>query len=277
MDIAQHNRGAFSAARIVGDYGAQFVSATGFLDAGERAALLWVAEVCRGRPILDVGVGAGRTTGMLRLLSDRYLAVDYSSAMLDEFRTHHPGIEAECLDARDLTALSGRDFGLIMFSNNGIDSLAHDDRIVALAQFADHLEHDGRIVFSTLNRYGPSFGEHPGQLHRPTRPIDRSPRAIATAVARRVLRPGSLVRAIRNWHAADAARTDNGQWAIGPLAAHDYGLIVHFTTLDDITASLTAAGLRAEAIFATDGRLLHAGDETTGVDNFTVVAAHLDG
>ncbi len=45
--------------------------------------------------------------------------------------------------ARDLTALSGRDFGLIMFSNNGIDSLAHDDRIVALAQFADHLEHDG--------------------------------------------------------------------------------------------------------------------------------------
>ncbi len=62
-----------------------------------------------------------------------------------------------------------------------------------------------------------------------------------------------------------------------PLAAHDYGLIVHFTTLDDITASLTAAGLRAEAIFATDGRLLHAGDETTGADNFTVVAAHLDG
>ncbi|GAB24363.1 hypothetical protein GOPIP_067_00050 [Gordonia polyisoprenivorans NBRC 16320 = JCM 10675] len=52
---------------------------------------------------------------------------------------------------------------------------------------------------------------------------------------------------------------------------------MHFTTLDDITASLTAAGLRAEAIFATDGRLLHAGDETTGADNFTVVAAHLDG
>jgi hypothetical protein len=46
------------------------------LQAPERVVLRRVAPDVRGGPILDLGVGAGRTTPYLRSLSDDYLGID---------------------------------------------------------------------------------------------------------------------------------------------------------------------------------------------------------
>src|SRR5271165_2125911 len=56
----------------------------GWIDAGERTVLMSLADEVRGEPILDLGVGGGRTTDFFRLLTttDRYVGVDWSSAMV---------------------------------------------------------------------------------------------------------------------------------------------------------------------------------------------------
>lgn len=79
-DAAESNREVFDSATAVGDYQSGFGS-TGYLDAGERAALLRVADDVRGQAVLDIGVGVGRTTTLLRLLTDRYEAADYAPHM----------------------------------------------------------------------------------------------------------------------------------------------------------------------------------------------------
>ena len=49
----------------------------GWTDPGERAALEHVADGARGAPILDIGVGAGRTIPLLRAMSPDYVGIDY--------------------------------------------------------------------------------------------------------------------------------------------------------------------------------------------------------
>jgi len=122
------NQSAFSSSGVVDAYVRSFSSPTGFLNAGERAAMLEVATQARGSAILDVGVGAGRTTALLRLLSDDCVAVDYADSAVAEFARNYPDVRCDCLDARDLSHFSSERLGLIVFSNNGIDSVLHQDR-----------------------------------------------------------------------------------------------------------------------------------------------------
>ncbi len=272
MDVSVRNQRVFSHARTTGEYRRQFTRQSGFLDPGERAALLLVAAASKRPSILDVGVGPGRTTALLKLMSDDYFAVDYSRGMLDEFERNYPDTPYECLDARDLSALGDNRFGLILFSNNGIDSVNHADRPLVLEQFVEHLSPGGHIVFSTLNRNGPSFGEHPFELHRPTRPPQLSLRAAVVSGGRRLLQPDSIVRGLRNWSVTRRATDDHGTWAMGPLAAHDYSLVVHFTTPTDLLDLLERAGLRPIAIFSDGGTRVGTDSDAFGVDNFTVVA-----
>ena len=55
-----------------------FARYEGWSDPGERAAVELLAQEFEGLPILDIGVGAGRTTPMLRAISDDYRAIDFS-------------------------------------------------------------------------------------------------------------------------------------------------------------------------------------------------------
>src|SRR5688572_4908867 len=48
----------------------------------EQQAIDSVADEVRGQPILDIGVGAGRTVGALTQVSSDYLGIDYSAEMV---------------------------------------------------------------------------------------------------------------------------------------------------------------------------------------------------
>ena len=267
-----HNKEVFDSARVAAAYVEYAGPTDGFLDRGEAAALVAAAGVARGTPVLDVGVGSGRTTALLRLLSDRYVAIDYAPNMIDSFRRNFPDLPAHVADARDLTAFTDGEFGLVVFSNNGIDTVTHDERVRVLAEFHRVLGKSGTLVFSTLNRNGPSFGERPFQLSRPTQRFVFSPRAVMTAIARRLLDPAGVVRSVANWWSGRSRVVDRGTWAVAPLAAHDFAPFMHFTTVSDVRSLVTEAGFTIAEIFADDGSVVAADAIASSADNFTIVA-----
>ncbi|MGJ0120638.1 class I SAM-dependent methyltransferase [Williamsia sp. MIQD14] len=271
VDTYRHNHAVFDDERISAGYERLNAGATRFLDAGEQQALVAVASRCRGRAVLDVGVGAGRTTPLLRLISDDYRAIDYSSRMVAAFHRHHPGLDCRVADARDLVGVDTGRHGLILFSNNGIDALPHEDRVRVLGEFRRVVAHDGVIVFSTLNKSGPSFGETPFQLRRPTQ-RSVSMRALVVRGLRWLIDPRSGVRSVRNFRAHRGLTVDHGRWAVGPLAAHDFAPVVHFTSVPDLRETLTEAGLVPEMVFDERGQPVDMAAQECSADNFTVVA-----
>ncbi|KQU57063.1 SAM-dependent methyltransferase [Rhodococcus sp. Leaf278] len=267
-----HNRDVFDSARVAAEYVEYAGPTDGFLDRGEAAALVAAASVARGTPVLDVGVGSGRTTALLRLVSDQYVAIDYAPNMIDAFRRNFPDLQAHVADARSLTSFADGEFGLIVFSNNGIDTVTHEERGRVLAEFFRLLAKPGVLVFSTLNRNGPSFGESPFQLSRPTKRFSFSPNRALTAVGRKLLDPAGVVRSVRNWLSARSRVDDRGSWAVAPLAAHDFAPFMHFTTVSDVRSLVTDAGFTIEKIFADDGSIVAVDAVTSSADNFTIVA-----
>lgn len=267
-----HNRDVFDSERVAAAYVEYAGPTDGFLDRGEAAALVAAASVARGTPILDVGVGSGRTTALLRLISDRYVAIDYAPTMVDAFRRNFPDLQAHVADARNLADFADGEFGLIVFSNNGIDTVSHEERGRVLAEFSRLLAESGVLVFSTLHRNGPSFGEKPFQLSRPTQRFTFSLARTVTAVGRRLLDPAGVVRSVANWWSARSRVVDRGTWAVAPLAAHDFAPFMHFTTVADLRTLVTDAGFTISEIFADDGSIVAPDAVSSSADNFTVFA-----
>ncbi|MDQ1322424.1 MAG: hypothetical protein QG655_3671 [Actinomycetota bacterium] len=67
--IDHSNADTYSQDRFVEDYDAF----QGWNEKGEMRVLMSIATEVRGKPVLDVGVGTGRTTSLLRLLTDDYV------------------------------------------------------------------------------------------------------------------------------------------------------------------------------------------------------------
>jgi SAM-dependent methyltransferase len=267
-DARDANQAAFRHAGIVGG----FAAAEGWLDAGERAALLWVAPHVRGQPVLDIGVGSGRTASLLRLMTDSYVGIDYSPEMVKLCRFLHPDLAVDVGDARDLRHFPAASFGLVAFSNNGIDAVGHQERATVLGEFARVLGPGGFLVFSSLNKDGRSYGERPWQLHRPTEPLTFDAERIVHHVARAVLRPRRLAERYRRYFSLRRQSHDEATWALGPLQAHDFRLLAHFGTVGALRREVTDAGFEIDAVFADSGLAVDWTEEHSAADYFQVVA-----
>jgi SAM-dependent methyltransferase len=105
-----------------------------------------------GARVLDLGVGAGRTSGVLAASASVYVALDYSEAMVRNCRERHPTVDVRLGDAAELGAFVAGSFDLVVFSYNGLDYLhpaAKRDR--CLEEIARVLDTDGVLVVSTHN------------------------------------------------------------------------------------------------------------------------------
>lgn len=238
-----------------------------FTDAGERAALCAARIEIEGKPILDLGVGTGRTIPLLAPFTRDYRGVDYLSSMVAACRSRHPDVRVELGDARALTGMPGGHFGLVCFSFNGVDAVAHEDRRKVLCEMRRVLRDDGVAVFSTLNIDGPAFRARPWRVD-----IAGSHymllRALRTARAWTAM-PVDLVR----W-AELRRRGQLGEgWAVAPLSAHHYGVLAHFTTLHRQLSELGEVGLdRDVAVLDSEsGRRLGAGDDTSSTRWFHII------
>jgi SAM-dependent methyltransferase len=238
----------------------------GWTDPGEKAALDFVAAAAQGQPILDMGVGAGRTTQFLQRVSQNYIAIDYTAEMVRAFRKLHPGVRCEQMDARDLSAFADGQFELVVFSFNGIDAVDLQGRMKVLREVHRVLRPGGRFFFSAHNHDGPGRGEQP-QLHIPFtwNPIKLGWRGLKSIRA--------LPRSLMNHKRLSAMNETHDGWSIMNAGAHDFGIVVMYTTMAETKRQLRETGFEVEAVFdSSRGGRVFDGADTRDVFWFHYVA-----
>lgn len=233
------NKAVWGQRRNVAEYAAR----EGFIDEGERALFAHVEPLVRGQPILDLGVGAGRTVPLLHPLASRYVALDYAPAMVESCRQRFPEIDVRVGDARDLSMFANESFRLVTFSYNGIDAIDHEGRSRVLAEVHRVLESGGLFWFSTLNidggarLFSPWWPEWPEWNGHRLRFAAR----LCWALAR-------VPRLVRNRARIRSQFSYGDGWCIETLAAHGYRLLMHYTSLECVRRELKHAGFRTDAL-----------------------------
>jgi SAM-dependent methyltransferase len=244
----------------------------GFTDEGERAAYAQMADEMRDRPILDLGVGPGRTVGLLKAISSAYVGIDYLEPMVDAARARHPDADIRLGDARDLAAFDSATQALVVFSYHGIDSVGHDDRQRVLSEAWRVLQPGGVFWFSTLNAIGPAA------RYRPWRPLASGSNALAGGWLQRGIDwARRLARApihILRYSRAMALSEAGPEWSVAPFFAGGWLLVTHYTSLKGLLHELAAAGFDGDPDVFDDahGRRLYPSDDLRGVFSFSVVA-----
>ncbi|HEX4127930.1 MAG TPA: class I SAM-dependent methyltransferase [Acidimicrobiales bacterium] len=220
-----------------------YVGIKGWLDDAEEAALQTIAPHIRGKRILDLGVGTGRTVPLMALLTDAYVAVDNSTEMVAACRRNYPGKDIRHGDARDLSDFPDRSFDFVLFSYNGIDNIRDDDeRKRVLREVHRVLQDGGLFLFSSLNKDGSIYAESPLQTHRPGQPTDRSLKATLRLVMRNGRDPRRLPRRYRNWRRTRPQTLAHDEWGTSAISSSDFTLIVHFTTLSRLREEVAGEG-----------------------------------
>lgn len=114
---------------------------------------LSLVPASRRSAILDIGIGAGRTTGQLLNMFQRYVGIDYAEQMIAAARERFSHADLRTMDARSLK-LSEK-FDCVMFSFNGIDSVPYADRQTVFKNIAAALVPNGFLIYSTHNIENP--------------------------------------------------------------------------------------------------------------------------
>ncbi|HET6361708.1 MAG TPA: class I SAM-dependent methyltransferase [Gemmatimonadota bacterium] len=141
----------FDRADVVSEY-ASFE----FLQPPEKRILEELRPRLPGARMLDVGVGAGRTTLHFAPLVREYVGIDLSPSMIEACRKRFSGtswnVTFEIADIRDLGGFDSASFDFVLFSFNGIDTVGGlDDRSAALAEIHRVCRPGGLFCFSSTN------------------------------------------------------------------------------------------------------------------------------
>lgn len=202
----------------------------------ERAALIACADDVRGKPILDLGVGAGRTVEALNAISADYIGVDYVEEMVAFCRKRFPDVRFEHADARSLTQFQDHSFALVVFACNGISMVDHTGRLAIFKEVYRLLEPGGFFIFSTYNRDNArykTFFQFPAFsfTNNPIKLAVRSVRFFAHTAVRAINR-------IRFKH----HEQQNPEYAIINDVCHDYATMLYYISPDGQQGQLEAAG-----------------------------------
>jgi ubiquinone/menaquinone biosynthesis C-methylase UbiE len=126
-----------------------------YLEKPEETILNILKSKLSDMKMLDVGVGAGRTTHYFGQLTKQYVGIDYSQKMIEEcrrkFGNHQKKISFELCDVRSLQLFENSSFDFVLFSFNGLDNMNHEDRLRALREIRRVIRKGGYFCFSTLN------------------------------------------------------------------------------------------------------------------------------
>jgi ubiquinone/menaquinone biosynthesis C-methylase UbiE len=127
-----------------------------FLLAPEQSIVRALAPRLAGARMLDVGVGAGRTTLHFAPLTGQYVGVDISPDMIEACRKRFDcaswNATFAVADARDLGRFESRSFDFVLFSFNGIDTVGgRSDREAALSEIHRVCRPGASFCFSSSN------------------------------------------------------------------------------------------------------------------------------
>jgi ubiquinone/menaquinone biosynthesis C-methylase UbiE len=124
------------------------------LQPAEQILIKHLSPACK---MLDIGVGAGRTTKHFYPLTAEYLGIDNSVEMIEACRKRFPHLLEKTFqvgDAREMSCFADNLFDVIMFSFNGIDYVSHDDRLRILAEVHRVGKPGAMFCFSSHNLQG---------------------------------------------------------------------------------------------------------------------------
>lgn len=255
------NRAVWQRADVLADYAVL----EGWSDPGEWRAAQMLAPQLRNRRILDIGIGSGRTTSWLRLLTSDYVGIDYTHAMVEQARRRHPDADIRDGDARDLSAFADASIDAVTFSFNGIDAVGHADRAQVLREIARVLRPGGIALYSTFNLTGPESKMRPGMTVdtawtvgnlQPAGPSS-GPVRLARNALRFVRDPGRRRREREQYAHLAAQGEQHDGWAIAPCPAYGFSLLVHLVNAEEARAEAARVGLDVELLIASDGALLY--------------------
>jgi ubiquinone/menaquinone biosynthesis C-methylase UbiE len=230
----------------------------GWTDPGERVALRRVSADAAGQPILDLGVGAGRTVPLLLEISADYVGMDYTLELVQACQEKHPSLRILHGDARDLSQFADESFQLVVFSFNGIDAVNADDRFTILHEVRRVLRTGGAFLFSSHNRNGPGHGE------KLTFGVDRTRNPVKLA-ERLMLALLHAAQTVRNYESYSKLSYEGSDYSIKNASAHNHGILVHYISLQAQLSQLDSVGFQpSPLVFASsDGRQLSPGDDTS--------------
>lgn len=263
MTMDQINRSVWSARK----WATWFGQLDGWTDVGEATALAWVKDRAAGVPILDIGVGGGRTVPLLTDISEDYTGVDYTPELIEVCSVRHPGVRVRQMDARDMSAFADGSFGLVVFSFNGIDAVDPPGRHAILAECARLLQPGGRLLFSTHNMRGPGYRENVWK-HLPR--WSWNPARFGWRIVKML---AALPSASWNFVANGRLNHVFDGYAVRVCGAHNFGLVITFTTLEHQLDALASVGLATEVVFGnTHGQVVRRGDDTREIKWFHFIA-----
>jgi SAM-dependent methyltransferase len=264
-----------------------YVVQEGWIDHGERIALDSVASEVRGQPILDLGVGGGRTTSLMRLLTDDYVGIDYSPEMVEACLRVHPGLDIRYADARDLNAFDSSTFKLAFFSAQGLDCVDHADRERVISEVHRVLVPDGIFGYSTHLMHGTFYDKRPWHQapwrSSKTGRLDTTPVALGHPQIWRFVRfafyiPSRLrkyPRLYANWWRNRALADVHQDWAFSPYPNNDFNLS-YFATPEGERKILAEHGFTVLETIASTGQRVDNGSEMPLCPWFFVVARKME-
>jgi len=105
--------------------------------------------------MLDIGVGAGRTTVFFAGLVKEYVGIDYSTKMIEVCQKRFPQTDYNMSfrvgNVKNMDMLEDDYYDFILFSFNGLDLLSHEERIVALEEIKRVAKKEAYFCFSSHN------------------------------------------------------------------------------------------------------------------------------
>src|SRR5215813_1559546 len=117
----------------------------------EATIIAALKDELRDRPLLDIGVGTGRTAPFLRAVSTNYIGIDAAEPMVDLARQRYTDATFLAVDAAHMPDFKDGQFAAAFFFGNGIDGLDPADRTRMLREVHRVLGGNGVFAFSARN------------------------------------------------------------------------------------------------------------------------------
>lgn len=214
----------------------------------------------RSKAVLDIGIGAGRSTRFLLPLAAEYIGVDYSPDMVKEAGSHFPQARLEVRDARDLSAYRDGQFDVVMFSFNGMDCLSHEGRLQTLAEIRRVLKPGGLFAFSAHNRDRPKG--KPYEL----RFLNRSKHPV------RILKNlWQWWEGIRDWRRSLHCAVETEEYELRHDSGNFFKVPMYYISKREQQRQIERAGFKLEVIFDGEGKTAKA-DEADPVSSWIFYA-----